>query len=88
MLRNAWRAVTILLKGAGMLAAIVAILFVVGLIWLTVNPPFATPTTGKLHASTARDVTIAAGQTTLAVQLEAKLNDNAMRMPNGQPGPP
>ena len=88
MLHNAWRAVVVLLRGAGVLVGILAILFFVGLIWLTVNPPFATPTTGKLHTSTTREVTIAAGQATLAVRLEAKLNDNAMRMPNGQPGPP
>ena len=88
MLHNAWRAVVVLLKGTGVLVGILAILIFVGLVWLTVNPPFATPTTGKLHASTARDVTIAAGQATVAVRLEAKLNDNAMRMSNGQPGPP
>jgi hypothetical protein len=88
MVHDAWRAVVILLKGAGVLVAILAVLGVVGVIWLTLNPPFASPKTGQLHATATHDLTIGAGQATLAVRLEAKLNDNAMRTPNGQPGPP
>jgi hypothetical protein len=88
VLHNAWRALVLLLKGAGVLAAILVSLVVVGLIWFTLNPPFATPKTGKLHASASRDLTLAAGQATLAIQVEARLNDNAMRTPSGQPGPP
>jgi hypothetical protein len=80
--------VVILLKGAGVLVAIVAILGAVGVIWLMINPPFGSPKTGNLHSSATRDLTIEAGQATLAIQLEAKLNDNATRPSNGQPGPP
>lgn len=88
MLRNAARALEAILKGVGVLVAIVAILFVVGIVWFTLNPPFASPKTGQLHTSATRDLTVEAGQTTLAIQLEAKLNDNATRPSNGQPGPP
>ena len=88
MLRNAWRAVVILLKGAGVLVAIVAVLFVAGLIWFSLNPPFASPKTGTLHSSASRDLSIGAGQATLAIRLEARINDNAMRSPSGQPSPP
>jgi hypothetical protein len=78
----------ILLKGAGVLVGVLAILVAVGVIWFMLNPPFGSPETGKLHTSAARDLTVQAGQATLAIQLEARLNDNAMRSPNGQPGPP
>ncbi len=88
MLRNAWRALVILLKGAGVLAVGLAIIVVVGGIWLTLNPPFANPKTGRLQASASRDLTIGAGQTTLAVQLEARINDNATKTSGSQPGPP
>jgi hypothetical protein len=88
VLRKAWRAATIFLKGVGLLVAIVAILGAVGVVWLIINPPFASSETGQLHATTSRDLSIEAGNTTLAVRLEARLNDNAMRTPNGQPGPP
>ena len=60
MLRKAWEAVVILLKGAGVLVAIVAILGTVGVIWLMINPPFASPKTGNLHTSATRDLTIKA----------------------------
>ena len=88
MLLNAWRAVVILLKGAGILAAGLVILVILGGIWLTLNPPFRTPETGDLHSSASRDVTIGAGQATVAVQLAARINENAFPATNGQPGPP
>jgi hypothetical protein len=88
VLRDAWRAVVILLKGAGILAAGLVILVILGVIWLSLNPPFRSPETGELHASASRDVTIGASQATLAIQLEAKINENAFPTTNDQPGPP
>jgi hypothetical protein len=88
VLRSAWRALVILLKGAGVLVAIFVVLVVAGVIWFSLNPPFASPKTGKLHASASRDLRIEAGQSTLAIRLDARLNDNAMRASGGQPGPP
>ena len=88
MLHNAWRALVILLKGAGVLAAGLVILVILAVIWFTINPPFGPSKTGELHASTSRDVTIRAGQATLAVTLEARINENAFPKTNSQPGPP
>jgi len=88
VVRDVWRAVVILLKGAGVLVAILAILVVAGGIWLTLNPPFASQKTGRLQASASRDLTFGAGQATLAIQLDAKVNDNATKTSSGQPGPP
>jgi hypothetical protein len=68
--------------------AILAILVVAGWIWLALNPLFPSPKTGNLHASASRDLSIGAGQATLAVQLEARINDNATKTSSGQPGPP
>jgi hypothetical protein len=78
----------ILLKGAGVVGLVLGGLVLLGIVWLIVNPPFRTPETGKLHASATRDLRLAAGQTTLAIRLEARLNDNAMRPTSGALDPP
>jgi hypothetical protein len=83
-----WRFLKFLFKGAGVMFAILGVLLLVGLIWFSLNPPFASPKTGALHAQASRDLRLAAGQTTLAIGLEARLNDNAMTPENSHPGPP
>jgi hypothetical protein len=85
---NVWRAVVIAVKGAGVLAVILGVLVFAAIIWFSINPPFASPKTGSLHATATRDLRLGAGQTTLAIRLEARLNDNAIRTSSGAPDPP
>jgi hypothetical protein len=75
-------------KGAGVMLVILGVLLFALYLWLSINPPFATPKTGLLHASAARDVRLGAGQTTLAIRLDARLNENAMRTTSGRPALP
>jgi len=88
MLRSIWRGVLVLVKGAAVLVAILGVLLMAAVIWFSFNPLFPSPETGELHASASRELRLEAGQTTLAITLEARLNENAVTPDSGRPDPP